>query len=106
MRQIGTARSRSWTSCLIPENIATGSNRARLGMGRSGVGEFLDPELARLQESNRPASAGPSVLVEVGDEAAQVVYDLNGTNVKKQTDQGRVHGAASMTGGADATDTA
>ena len=68
---------------LMPENIAAVSNYARYGSGLSGVGEFLDPELASLPESNPPATAGPAVFIEVCDEATQAVYDQIWTNVKK-----------------------
>lgn len=68
---------------LEPENIAAVSNYARYGSGLSGVGEFLDPELASLPESNPPATAGPGVFIEVCDEATQAVYDQIWTNVKK-----------------------
>ena len=68
---------------LQPENIAQVSNFARYGLGVKGAGEFLDPELAALPESNPPASAGAGVFVEVCDEATQAVYDQIWTNVKK-----------------------
>ncbi len=68
---------------LMPENIAAVSNYARYGSGLSGVGEYLDPELASLPESNPPATAGPAVFIEVCDEATQAVYDQIWTNVKK-----------------------
>ena len=68
---------------LQPENIAAVSNYARYGNGLSGTGEFLDPELASLPESNPPASAGPGVFIEVCDQATQAVYDQIWTNVKK-----------------------
>ncbi|SEW26532.1 spermidine/putrescine transport system substrate-binding protein [Aliiroseovarius sediminilitoris] len=68
---------------LQPENIAAVSNYARYGAGVSGVGEFLDPELATLPEANPPSEAGPGVFIEVCDEATQAVYDQIWTNVKK-----------------------
>ena len=68
---------------LQPENIAEVSNYARYGAGVSGVGDFLDPELATLPEANPPAEAGAGVFIEVCDEATQAVYDQIWTNVKK-----------------------
>ena len=67
---------------LQPENIAEVSNYARYGAGVSGVGDFLDPELATLPEANPPAEAGAGVFIEVCDEATQAVYDQIWTNVK------------------------
>ncbi|WP_371171064.1 extracellular solute-binding protein [Aliiroseovarius sp. 2305UL8-7] len=68
---------------LQPENIAAVSNYARYGAGVSGVGDFLDPELATLPEANPPAEAGAGVFIEVCDEATQAIYDQIWTNVKK-----------------------
>jgi len=68
---------------LEPENIAAVSNYARYGAGVSGVGEFLDPELATMPESNPPMSAGEGVFIEVCDQATQEVYNQIWTNVKK-----------------------
>ncbi|MDO6479258.1 extracellular solute-binding protein [Shimia thalassica] len=68
---------------LEPENIAAVSNYARYGLGVNGAGEFLDPELATLPESNPPAEAGAGVFIEVCDEATQAVYDKIWTNLKK-----------------------
>ncbi|WP_133485431.1 extracellular solute-binding protein [Aliiroseovarius marinus] len=68
---------------LQPENIAAVSNYARYGAGVSGVGDFLDPELATLPEANPPATAGQGAFIEVCDEATQAVYDQIWTNVKK-----------------------
>ena len=59
------------------------SNFARYGLGVDGAGEFLDPELASLPESNPPASAGAGAFIEVCDEATQAVYDQIWTNLKK-----------------------
>ena len=68
---------------LEPENIAAVSNYARYGLGVTGAGEFLDPALATLPESNPPADAGAGAFIEVCDEATQAVYDQIWTNVKK-----------------------
>lgn len=68
---------------LEPENIAAVSNFARYGLGVTGAGDFLDPELASLPESNPPAEAGAGAFIEVCDEATQAVYDQIWTNVKK-----------------------
>ncbi len=68
---------------LEPENIAAVSNFARYGLGVSGAGEFLDPELATLPESNPPADAGAGAFIEVCDQATQAVYDQIWTNLKK-----------------------
>ena len=68
---------------LMPEDIAANSNDARHGSGLSGVAESLDPEIARMQDSNCPASAGPSVVIEVSDQPIQADYNQNGTNVRK-----------------------
>lgn len=68
---------------LEPENIAAVSNFARYGNGLTGVGDFLDPELATLPESNPPATAGAGAFIQVCDEATQAVYDQIWTNVKK-----------------------
>ena len=68
---------------LEPENIAAVSNYARYGSGVKGVGEFLDPALATLPESNPPADAGAGVFIEVCDEQTQAIYDKIWTNVKK-----------------------
>ena len=68
---------------LEPENIAAVSNYARYGLGVTGAGEFLDPELASLPEANPPAEAGAGAFIEVCDEATQAVYDQIWTNVKK-----------------------
>ena len=67
---------------LEPENIAAVSNFARYGAGVNGVGEFLDPELATLPESNPPAEAGEGVFIEVCDQETQAVYDQIWTNLK------------------------
>ncbi len=68
---------------LEPENIAAVSNYARYGLGVTGAGEFLDPELASLPEANPPAEAGAGAFIEVCDEATQAVYDQIWTNLKK-----------------------
>lgn len=68
---------------LQPENIAAVSNYARYGAGVNGVGEFLDPELAKLPEGNPPADAGAGHFIQVCDEATQAVYDKMWTNLKK-----------------------
>lgn len=68
---------------LEPENIAAVSNYARYGAGVSGVGDFLDPELATLPEANPPSEAGAGVFIEVCDEATQAIYDRIWTNIKK-----------------------
>jgi spermidine/putrescine transport system substrate-binding protein len=68
---------------LEPENIAAVSNYARYGSGLMGVGEFLDPALATLPESNPPADAGAGVFIKVFYEQTQAVYDKIWTNVKK-----------------------
>ncbi|MEW2914951.1 extracellular solute-binding protein [Leisingera sp. JC11] len=68
---------------LEPENIAAVANYARYGTGVTGVGDFLDPELATLPEANPPANAGTPVFVEACDEATQAVYDQIWTNLKK-----------------------
>ena len=68
---------------LKPENIAAVSNFARYGAGVTGVGPYLDPELATLPESNPPEGAGPAVFIEVCDEETQAVYDQIWTNLKK-----------------------
>lgn len=68
---------------LEPENIAQVSNYARYGLGVTGAGEFLDPALATLPESNPPAEAGEGAFIEVCDEATQAVYDQIWTNLKK-----------------------
>ena len=68
---------------LEPENIAAVSNFARYAPGVSGAGDFLDPALATLPESNPPADAGAGAFIEVCDEATQAVYDQIWTNVKK-----------------------
>jgi len=67
---------------LEPENIAAVSNYARYGNGVTGTGEFLDPELATLPESNPPATAGAGAFIAVCDEATQAVYDQIWTNLK------------------------
>ena len=68
---------------LKPENIAAVSNYARYASGISGVGEFVDPELATLPEGNPPAGAGTPVFIEVCDAETQAVYDKIWTNLKK-----------------------
>ncbi len=68
---------------LEPENIAAVSNYARYGNGVRGTGEFLDPELATLPESNPPADAGAGAFIQVCDEATQAVYDQIWVNLKK-----------------------
>ena len=68
---------------LQPENIAAVSNFARYGAGVTGVGEFLDPELATLPEANPPADAGTGVFIQVCDQETQAVYDQIWTNLKK-----------------------
>lgn len=68
---------------LEPENISAVSNFARYGLGVSGAGEFLDPALATLPESNPPAGAGAGAFIMVCDEATQAVYDQIWTNLKK-----------------------
>lgn len=67
---------------LQPENIAAVSNYARYGLGVTGAGEFLDPELATLPEANPPASAGAGAFIEVCDQETQAVYDQIWTNLK------------------------
>lgn len=67
---------------LEPENIAMVSNYARYGLGVTGAGEFLDPELATLPESNPPATAGEGAFIAVCDEETQAVYDQIWTNLK------------------------
>lgn len=67
---------------LEPENIAAVSNYARYGLGVTGAGEFLDPELATLPESNPPATAGAGAFIEVCDQETQAVYDQIWTNLK------------------------
>ena len=67
---------------LEPENIAAVSNYARYGLGVTGAGDYLDPELATLPESNPPASAGAGVFIEVCDQQTQAVYDQIWTNLK------------------------
>ena len=68
---------------LVPENIAAVSNFARYGAGLKGTGEFLDPALAELPETQPPAEAGQGVFIEVCDEKTQAVYDKIWTNLKK-----------------------
>lgn len=68
---------------LVPENIAAVSNFARYGLGVTGAGDYLDPELATLPEANPPADAGAGAFIEVCDEATQAVYDQIWTNLKK-----------------------
>ncbi len=68
---------------LMPENIAEVSNYARYGLGVTGAGDYLDPALATLPESNPPAEAGAGAFIEVCDEATQAVYDQIWTNLKK-----------------------
>jgi spermidine/putrescine transport system substrate-binding protein len=67
---------------LEPENIAAVSNYARYGLGVTGAGEFLDPELATLPESNPPETAGEGAFIAVCDEKTQAVYDQIWTNLK------------------------
>ena len=68
---------------LEPENIAAVSNYARYGAGVTGAGEYLDPALASLPESNPPADAGQGVFIQVCDQQTQAVYDQIWTNLKK-----------------------
>jgi spermidine/putrescine transport system substrate-binding protein len=68
---------------LMPENIAQVSNYARYGLGVTGAGDYLDPELATLPESNPPAGSGAGAFIEVCDEATQAIYDQIWTNLKK-----------------------
>jgi|TARA_B100001094_G_C18178436_1_gene799343 spermidine/putrescine transport system substrate-binding protein len=67
---------------LEPENIAAVSNYARYGLGVTGAGDFLDPDLATLPESNPPETAGAGAFIAVCDEATQAVYDQIWTNLK------------------------
>ncbi|SLN73205.1 Spermidine/putrescine-binding periplasmic protein precursor [Falsiruegeria litorea R37] len=68
---------------LEPENIAAVTNYARYNAGVTGVGEFLDPELATQPEKNPHDKVGPGVFIEVCSEEVQAVYDQIWTNVKK-----------------------
>ena len=67
---------------LEPENIAAVSNYARYGLGVTGAGDFLDPDLATLPESNPPETAGAGAFIAVRDETTQAVYDQIWTNLK------------------------
>ena len=68
---------------LMPESNVAVSNHCRYGSGVSGVGELVDPALARLPESGCQATEGQARFIEVSDEAARAVYSQNWTNVKK-----------------------
>jgi len=68
---------------LEPENIAAVTNYARYNAGLSGVGDYIDPELASQPEANPPADAGDGVFIQVCDQATQEVYDQIWTNLKK-----------------------
>ncbi|MEM7069479.1 MAG: extracellular solute-binding protein [Pseudomonadota bacterium] len=68
---------------LEPENIAAVSNFARYNNGVKGAEAFVDKDLVTQPENNPHAEAGPSVFIEVCDEATQAVYDKIWTNLKK-----------------------
>ena len=67
---------------LEPENIAAVTNFARYAAGVKGVGEFLDPELAKMPENNPRKGAGAGAFVAVCDEATQKVYDQIWTRLR------------------------
>jgi spermidine/putrescine transport system substrate-binding protein len=67
---------------LEPENAATLTNYAKYSAGVTGVGPFLEPDVANSPESNPPA--GPKgVFVEACPQEVQVLYDAIWTNLKK-----------------------
>ena len=67
---------------LEPENAAAVTNFAKYSAGVAGVGEFLDPEIATLPESN-PPDGQIGVFVEACSQDVQEVYDQMWVNVKK-----------------------
>ena len=68
---------------LEPVNIAAVSNFARYGSGITGAEQFMDAELATMEEANPPASAGQGAFIQVCDQATQAVYDQIWTNLKQ-----------------------
>ena len=67
---------------LLPENIAQVTNYAQYTAGVTGAGEFTDPELAKLPESNPPSDVS-GVFIAVCDQATQEVYDKIWTRLRK-----------------------
>ena len=67
---------------LEPENAAAVTNFARYTAGVKGVGEFLDPALAKSPEQNPPADM-KGFFVEACDAETQPLYDQIWTRVKQ-----------------------